>query len=324
MTARSLFRRLNAATIDFPRSIEAFADDTRALERAMSVVPFLYFYLLYLAFGAASQWLRAPLFPEEQLALRWPVAWLQLFSFDTAVTVMALGFLASMLVGAVFFSRRGARIIAFVGFFQYHAFLSSFGAPEHAMLVWFYPLFFIIFLPDIWRERETTLAERKLFLMAFFAAQIYSGVIYFLAGLGKVLGGISLLASGAGNFLAYDAFALHIAYWLGNTSSSSTFGPLVIEYPLLGWPLFLFMLYMQVFTIWAIFRPSLHRVWGALLISFHIATFLTMDILFINNIFLLAALFLNSPFEKPGTSWRERAGDLPLLGLLFRPYLARR
>lgn len=317
-------RKLNRATIDFPRSLEEHATYDRSVQRAMNVIPFLYFFLLYWAFNVTSMWLRRPLFSPEEFDARWPVSWLTLFSFEHAVLIMCCMLLAGALIGSIFFTRRIGRVIAFVAFFQFHAFLSSFGAPEHAMLVWIYPLFFIIFLPDIWHKQETTLLERKTFLIAFFGAQVYTGVIYFLAGLGKVTDGISNLLAGTGNFLAPDAFALHISFWLDSTSSTSVLGPFIVAHPFVGWPLFLFMLYMQVFTLWAVFRPSLHRVWGALLISFHIATFLTMDIVFINNIFLLAALFLNSPFERAETSWRERAMDLPLFGLLLKRILVER
>lgn len=313
--------RLNAATIDYPHSFEAFARDNRAVERAMSIVPYLYFFLLFVAFSTTSQWFRSAPYAPEKFDPIWPVRWLEQFPFDAAVDIVCLMFLAGMLTGAVFFSRRVARIIAFLSFWQFHAFLSSFGTFEHATVVWFYPLLFLTFLPDIWRTFEPTVAQKKTFLLAFFGAQAYTGIVYFLAGLGKVWDGVADLFAGNGNFLSPDAFALHISYWLDNTGSTSVLGPLVVENPFVGWPFFLFMLYMQICTLWAVFRPTLHRVWGALLISFHIATFLTMNILFINSIFLLAALFLNSPFERPETTWRERMRDLPIFGLILRRFI---
>ena len=125
--------------------------------------------------------------------------------------------------------------------------------------------------------------------------------------------------------LAIDATALHIADRLLATNATSVLGPLVIEYPLVGWPFFLwFNFYLMPFAFLAAFRPSLHTFWAAGLILYHIGSYLTMNIGFTANILLLALFFFFSPFATPNTSWRTIVSDMPLLGWLKKlPFMRR-
>lgn len=318
MTFLSALAKLNRATVDYPKAIEAYAHDDRALEKALALVPYLYFFLLYKAFSLAAQWKFSPSYSADRFHPIWPVAWLSYFDFAQAVIIIPGLFLLGMTLASFFFSHRIARIFAFLTLFQYHAFVSSFGAPDHTIFVWIYPLLFLIFLPDLWKKEKPTFLEKKKFLVGFLGVQIYIGVIYSLAGLGKVVRGLEQLLAGQANFLSPDAFALHIANWLPNLGSESLLGPFIIWHPLVGWPLFLGMLYFQVFTLFAIFRPALHWLWGIFLILFYIFNFLTMDIVFVDTFFLIAALLLNSPFSPPRVSLRDTLCDLPIFGIAFR------
>lgn len=317
MDIRRLARWVNAATVKYPSAIEEYAHDDRATLRAASVVPYLYFFLLFTAFSATVQWLSRPPFSAALFEPRMTIPWAGYIAFDTAVLIECGLFLLGSCAGSFFFNRRWARALAFFGLFQYHAFMSSFGAPEHNLLVYVYPLLFCIFLPDLWTAKETTVLERKKFLVGFVGIQVYVGLIYSLAGLSKIVRGTQDLLHGNANFLAPDAFALHIANWLSSTGGESLLGPFIVAHPYLGWPFFLGMLYFQLFTLVAVFRPALHWIWGVFLISFYILNYLTMNIFYIDTFFLIAALFLNSPFER-GFSWRERISVMPLFGLLFR------
>ncbi len=327
MTIRNALRTLNDRTLRYPQSIERYANDARTLEKALVLVPCLYFYLLFQAFVNFAQWsTRAPLNPEKFQPLL-PIAWLSGVSFENVALIIYGTVLVGMIIASVFFAKRWARIVAFLVFWQFHTFLNSFGQWEHNTLVWLYPLFFLIFLPDVWNKMNPTTMERKSFLIGFVGVQMYLGLVYSLAGLGKIYRGVFQLIAGQANFLSPDAFALHIANWLPTIGSNSLLGPFFIAHPYAGWPLFLIHLYFQLFTLWAIFRPSLHRIWGIVLICFHITTYLTMNILFIDSIFLLAVLLINSPFERPDTTWRERLSELPIFGWVLqrgaRAYAAR-
>jgi hypothetical protein len=313
---RNFLEQLNRATIDYPRTIEAYAATAKVADCALQIVPFLYFFLLYKAFSMFVTWQQTPLFAAEQFVPRWNVAWLSAFPFDTAILVATSVFLAGMFVASISYARWWARAIAFLSLFFFHGFMSSFGAPEHNLLVWVYPLLFLIFMPDVW-HRDTTPLERKKVLITFLGAQIYIGVIYSMAGLSKLWRGIEQLIAGQANVFSPDAFALHIADWLPTIGSPSLLGPTIVEHPLLGWPLFLGMLYFQLFTIYAVFRPKLHLLWGAFLLLFYIFNFLTMNIIYIDSFFLIAALMLYSPFAREA-SFQERVREMPLIGFALR------
>lgn len=317
----SLLQKLNRATIDYPRTVETYARDPDVTERVAQLVPFLYFFLLYQAFSAFALWQRTPLFTEAQFRPQWSVEWLAAFSFDHAILIATALFLVGAFLASFFYTRRWARAAAFCGLFFYHGFMSSFGAPEHNLLVWVYPLLFLIFLPDVW-NRATDILERKKALITFLGAQLYIGLIYSMAGVSKLWRGFEQLFAGQANVFSPDAFALHIAEWLPTVGQKSLLGPSIVEHPLVGWPLFLGMLYFQVFTLYAVFRPKLHLFWGAFLLLFYIFNFLTMNIMYIDSFFLIAALLVFSPFERDAP-WRERFRELPVFGWLYARMTAR-
>lgn len=312
---RTLLQKLNRATIDYPRTIEAYAEDPRTADRALHVVPFLYFFLLYEAFSIFTTWQRSPLFTAEQFNARWSVEWLTAFTFDHAILIATGFFLVGSFLAAVFFTHRSARVLAFFSLFFFHGFVSSFGGPDHNWLMWVYPLFFLIFIPDVW-GRAADVLERKKVLLAFLGAQMYIGVVYSMAGISKLWRGVEQLLAGQAHVFSPDAFALHIANWLPTIGSPSLLGPEIVAHPYLGWPLFIGSLYFQIFTVYAVFRPKLHFLWGIFLLLFYIFNFLTMNIVYINSFFLIAALMLFSPFEREA-SLDERVVEMPLIGRLY-------
>jgi hypothetical protein len=66
------------------------------------------------------------------------------------------------------------------------------------------------------------------------------------------------------------------------------------------------------------FRPRAHRLWGVLLIAYHIGNFLVINIPFSGHIFLWALLLLASPFVPARTSIREAVSNLPLVDAVVR------
>jgi hypothetical protein len=93
---------------------------------------------------------------------------------------------------------------------------------------------------------------------------------------------------------------------------------MVVQYPLLGWPLHIGVIYFELFSIVIAFRPGLHRLWGLLLIAFHIGTILILSFSFTVNILLLALLFVMSPFHPRNQTRQQLLLQLPLFGDLHR------
>jgi hypothetical protein len=75
-----------------------------------------------------------------------------------------------------------------------------------------------------------------------------------------------------------------------------------------------------LFSLIVVFRPSLHRLWGFMLLTFHFGVFLLMDISFELQPLVLSVLFLFSPFAPERTNWRHTCRQLPILALILRLY----
>ena len=94
----------------------------------------------------------------------------------------------------------------------------------------------------------------------------------------------------------------------------SLLGPFFIEHPSLAWGVALFGIYVELVCVLIAFRPSLHRLWGVLLIGLHTGTSLILSVQFSHSMLLVGILFLLSPFQQG----HIRLKDLPLFDLLFR------
>ena len=95
---------------------------------------------------------------------------------------------------------------------------------------------------------------------------------------------------------------------------TNTIGTFIVTYPLVGWLLYLGAIYLQLFAVVAAFRPALHRVWGMVLIGFHLMSALTFAIGFPRNVLLLALFLVGSPFVEGKPSWRTVLTQLPVIG----------
>ena len=114
-----------------------------------------------------------------------------------------------------------------------------------------------------------------------------------------------------------NALAIQLARIHLMTGSRSALGGFFIDHALLGWPLYLLAIYLELFALLVAFRPALQRPWAICLITAHIVVYLTMRIDFMSQAFLLALLLFRSPFAPQGVAWRDVLRAVPLLGLLW-------
>jgi hypothetical protein len=310
-----VLRRIRHLLSGSPRAVATpFASQRSRFEIAFTLVGVFYVANLYLTFTQIQGW--SGLARSRALDALWPVAWVESAGIATSVHVIMGLFLAGSVAAALMPGRRLARIVAFLGLFLFHALLNSFGKINHAFHGWILCAFLWIFLPDGTRAIVgATRVGRQHLLNGFWSALAIQGVCYSLAGIWKVLGVIPQALRGEVHSLAPDALGIHIAHRLLQTDSESLLGALFIEHAWLGWPSFVIVIYLQVFTLCAVFRPALHRVWGAGLISFHFMVFLTLSVIFEPPVLLMGILFLCSPFA-PEWRLREVASALPILGSL--------
>lgn len=310
-------------------NIESFARDYQPFEKAKRIVQFLYYALAFQSLSVLQgreNYITTNL-PNENFNPIWSVAWMKLLDPTTGANIIIFFFVASSIIGALFQRYLVSRIMAFLGVLQLHALYSLFVQVDHHWYPWLYTTFLLMFLPKTSDKNDNGLEDRKKFLFTFFCLQIAIFGIYSLVGVGRIYGSIRDIQAGGVSAFAPEALALHVAHWLSQNNTSSLLGPFIIQHPLVGWPFFAGSIYLLLFSLWAVFKPSLHRIWALGLIIYHLAIYLTMNMLFISPSILLIFLFFDSPFRKKGVSFREMVLDLPILGLALRklyPKISRR
>jgi len=308
--ARALRKRLGGAR----ESAGIFAAQTAGFARARVIVRCYYAAMLFFALALLPDWPQV-LVRETPSAL-WPVAWLPWVDLRGGIAAILALYLVGALAGAVMPEQRWARVAAFLGILEYVAFNNSYGAIGHAMHAWLLTSGLLLFLPDV-RNGPPSRMKRQQFLTIFWACQALVLLLYSMSGVGKLAGAIYQLSAGQTSAFAPGALAAITANRLVETNSQSLLGPWLIEHPLMGWPMLWGDIYLQLFSFWIVFRPSLHKVWALGLILFHITSYLLLTINFTQNALLLALLFFNSPFAREPENWRDCLAELPLVGPLL-------
>ena len=317
----SSIKRILKLIIINPASILFYLGNGSFL-KAKNVVQYYYIGLAFLAVSAIPFLLLGDL-PPNDFSPIFVISWAHFFEYSAIVPSILFLFVISSLVAALFYRNRVARFMAFIGVLEFHAFISSFGQMDHLWYLWVYISFLFVFLPDVWDDKKHSLLERKKFLLLFWSAQAFVLLTYSLSGIWKVYEMISQILANQVHALMFESVALHIASWLPRLQSPSLLGAFFIEHPWVGWPFFIVIIYLQFFAFFVAFRPSLHRIWSVGLILFQVATFLTMNIIFLPSVLFLLLLFFNSPFRRKNTTWQDMLSDLPLFGWMFKLYLAK-
>jgi len=300
---------------EFRSSLSALRGQTASFRAARIVVRCYYAVVLFFAATTMQDW-SGYLDRREALPL-WPVWWLHAVPLQAGMLGILAGYLVAAFLGAVFSDRRWARVLAFVGPLEFVALDNSFGKINHNYHLWVLTAFGLVFLPDI-GARAATRTERQRYVTVFWACQAIVLLTYTMSGVGKVAGAIYQLCAGQNNILMPTGLAAIVADRLLQTNSTSWLGPWFVAHPWFGWPLGLASIYVELFSFWVAFRPSLHRWWAAGLILFHIGVYLLMRISFSPAVLLVGVLFLASPFRCEGESGWRAAEQLPLFGWVWR------
>lgn len=288
------------------------------MEKAQKTIPIFYFFLLFIAVTKLEGLNHTIARGSENFYPRWPIFWADFVSYPTAVTIIFLAFVLSALIGSLLYYRRYARALSAIGFLQYHAYMSSFG-PHHQWDIWLWVSFLFVLLPDVWlAKKPLPEEERKKFLLVLWGAQAFVLLTYSMSGIGKVYGAFVQYFAGQTTLFSLNSAALHISSLLNTMQESALLGPAVISLPFIGWILMMAVVYIEVFSFLIAFKPPLHKLWGFVLILFHIGTFLFMRAIFTAPIALVSLLFLLSPFGEDSFSFRQSVLHVPILGSLLK------
>ncbi len=285
--------------------------ETFAAARALVLA--FYAVLLFFALGNLFSW--QEFLSATDLTPRWPVFWLRSVDTRSGVALILWLHLLGGLLGIALSAHRLARVLVFCSYLEFLALKFSFGSINHGDHLGLLLAFVLIFLPRGWSSgAPATRRVRAATLLVFSGCQAMILLTYSMSGLWKVGGAVQQALRGEVTSLAPTALARQVAAKLLADESTSPLGPWLVEHHWVGWPLMLAALYLELFALWAVPRPSLHRAWGLGLILLHVATHLTMGVGFPQNPLWLALFLVLSPFRPQPPRWRESLEDLPVVG----------
>lgn len=302
---------------------DLFARHRQSYLQAFSIVRF--FYLVGLFFAARTAINAWPVYIErESIAPLWPLFWANSVSLPTVANIVVIVLVAVALLAAVQPWRRAFRISFFVGFFLFVAYINSFGKIGHGFHAWLFVAFIFCFLPNFPQKQKTSgeysISYRQQFLAVFFAAQAMVLLFYTMSGAWKIYVAIGQIEAGQIHAFHPHALAYLTADRLLQTNTWSLLGPFLIDYPIIGWPLHIGAMYIELFSLVVAFRPVLHRFWGVMLLLFHFGTIVILSVGFTQNMLLIGLLFVMSPFAPTAVSPSTVLTNLPLFGDVWRIY----
>ena len=302
-----------------PTPVAPFARLNESFSRARILVKVFYLCSAYISYLALDELHRVAL-QAQAWDFLWPVQWLASLQTRPAVDYLALACFLFSLLAFQFEGRRLFRALFAASFLLVAAIVNSFGGTNHLYHAWLWIAIGLIFLPQGSAYPPSRLSKMS-YLTTIAACQALLLSFYSLAGLWKTLSGLAALASGhVGNF-SPGGLSATLADRMLQTGTSPLLADFVIDHVWLAWPMFLSLIYVQLFAIFVAFRPQLHVLWGYALISFHLGTWLLMEIVFPQHILFLALFFVLSPFRPDRWTLRGILVSLPAFGPLLRRLL---
>jgi hypothetical protein len=311
---RKICRLVRRPSVVPPETV--FASVSRRALRSQTLIRVFYVALLYFAAWSIPEF--AGLAQPRELSLLWPVGWLAAIDQVRGFYLILGFFLGASLAAAIWPGSRGWRVAVLAGWLCFVALKNSEGKIGHSLHLPVLVAMMFVFLPRGWERANASRPVQMSTLQVLAAAQGLVLLTYTMSGLGKLGGGLYEWMAGQAHPFQIDGFSRIVAERLLQTNSDSVLGRWIIEHPWLGGLLLPGAIYLQTTSILAAFRPSLHRVWGAALILFHLGNAFILTIYFPHSIFLLGLLLLASPFAPAAFDVRRILADLPILSVFSR------
>lgn len=296
------------------RSAPRWSEHVRMFDAAYLIVQVFYFVTAMQFYGGVSSVSRLS-GKVENYDFLWPLYWMNYVSLETSGYILANAYVIVGMLSVFLWRFLIIRIAVCLVLLQFTALPNSFGSIGHGYHEWFWLSVCFLFLPSQPKHiaRSSRLIRTK-FLYAFSIAPALVLFFYTLSGFYKVSDATVRLITGQYGGFMPDAMAQTVARRSLETLSDPIWAGLVTNYPMLGWPFYLSLYYIEIVAIFIFFRPSLHRVWGCLLIAFHLGTAVFMDIAFNLHVLINGMLFIASPFAPDKMDLSQMVRELPFLG----------
>ena len=309
LLARKVRRFLGENT----KPVLSITDFTHASAQIITITRFFYLFITFYIYSSSSSILKfGQKIPQDPL---WPIAILGeeifvghgaslfIFSFVTALA-------ASILPASLLF-----RAATFLSLFFITAFNNSFGSISHSMHFVVFVSFLFIFLPNqIKNNNYLTRTDRLSAIAVFWWIQSILLLSYTLAGTLKVL------STGTGLFVTDGLMRTVLTRAIPNGGSPLAFEQIVSNNSLVTQFFYLGNIYIQLISIFVLFRPNLHKLYGCVLIMFHFGTFILLQIKFTPHIIIWGLFFVMSPLAPKSFSLLDTLKALPIVGLIFKPF----
>jgi len=239
----------------------------------------------------------------------WPVSFVNQQNLFFVVYFLALNLVLSL--GLVLQKNtQWTRIYVLVIYFLLVALSNSFGKINHASHLVLIPLLCFALMPD----KERSNYKEKTILM-FLSAKFFLLIAYTLTGFWKVFWGVIEFFTQSVSLFSPLSFRNVLIYQFEITPKT-VLGDWFIEHYVIGWILYVLVIYLELFSIIVFFKPKLYKTWGIGLIMLHIGLGV---ILGVNNYmapFAIGLLLILSPFQKE-TSFKEMCFNLPIIDWFY-------
>lgn len=315
MTRMMRFVRKSVLCVDAPepRSPRELA---RAARDIVLVSRFYYLFVAYMIGTSSLQFDRAysggpptaPLWPIKLAQQLYSGTWL---SWGTEITVVGLLFA----IGAAAAPRmRVWRFGVCLYLLAHIGLANSYGSINHGAHVLLFVSVTLLFLPRIPSGGSMTPRAVLSCLTALSLTHVVLLLPYTLSGVSK------LWHSGFEVFAPDAMVRILLERLLAEADDVPILLPVVAEHSVLGQAMWSATLYVELFALLVVFRPHLHRTFGALLMMFHVTSNWLMNISFSRHVLLLGLFLVLSPVAPAKFSLAAVVRNLPIVGIPVRTW----
>ncbi len=276
--------------------------------KGSTLVSIFYFFVFIVAFQSITFNSQFPSWTdivssESLFKPQWSSAWISHFEWRSAIRFIYILLVGSSILSIVFWRQsRLVRIIVFIALFQFLSLVSSFGAVDHYLHMVVTTSIVFIFLPN-----QKSTSYKSDLLKAIFGIQTIMLATYSISGFYKLLGVAKQIKWGVTSALSPNGLTLQSAktsYFSGN---EYFFQQLLIDHQ--GYWIAIFHIAgycIEFLSIIILFRFKLHRIWGLVLIIFHLGIALTVGPDFSIHLLPVALFIMFSPFgSKQYDLWND-------------------
>ena len=210
------------------------------------------------------------------------------------------------------------RLGVFLYILLFIALRSSYGSINHGSYFYLYVSFALLFLPPRDKGKETGRRNTLSCLAVLWLVQSVLLIPYSLSGWWKIWDGRLEL------FSSDSMVRVLLGRAMDDTGNIAPLLPFVSQHELLAQSMLLATVYIELFALFAVFRPHLQRVFGVALIVFHVASDWVMNISFFSNILMIGLFLVLSPTAPARVSLSGLIQSLPVVGIPFRAWVRRR